>query len=429
MASERKTTRRAFLKTAAWAAAAPAFVPASALGAEGRRPASDRIGLGCIGVGNMGGGHLSGLIKHPDVEIAAVCEVDAERLESARQRAQLPSARAFRDFREVLERPEIDAVLIATPDHWHAPMSIAAMKAGKDVYCEKPLTLTIGEGRKMVEAARRYGRICQTGSQQRSAYEGKFRFACELIRNGYIGQLKTALVKVGGPSAECFLPAEPTPEGMNWDMWLGPAPARPFHKNLHPKSWRAFRDYSGGAMTDWGAHHFDIVQWALDMDESGPVEIFPPDGKEHPCLTFRYANGVTAQHVYGPGAARIQYPGEAPSGNSIVFVGDKGWIEVSRSKLRTYPESLASVKLKPGEIRLFASPGHQENFLQCMRSRQRPICDVEIGCRSVSVCHLGNIAYWLNRPLRWNPKEERFIGDAEAGRWIERPRRAPYDLI
>ncbi len=422
MASERKTTRRAFLKTAAWAAAAPAFVPASALGAEGRRPASDRIGLGCIGVGNMGGGHLSGLIKHPDVEIAAVCEVDAERLESARQRAQLPSARAFRDFREVLERPEIDAVLIATPDHWHAPMSIAAMKAGKDVYCEKPLTLTIGEGRKMVEAARRYGRICQTGSQQRSS--AQFRRACELVRNGVLGELKT--VRAGIPGNNRADPGpwtpQPIPEGFDYEMWLGPAPWQPYHPARCHYQFRFILDYSGGQVTNWGAHHFDIAQWGIGADGSGPVEAqgageFAP---EH--ALFTTATKVHFECQYANGVRLICETGES----GCRFEGSRGAIDVSRGSLRADPASILAADLGDDAIRLYRSDDHKQDFFDCIRTRRLPVADVEIGHRSATVCHLGNIAMLLGRPLKWDPKAERFVGDSEADRMLWRPARAPW---
>jgi predicted dehydrogenase len=389
------------------------------------RPApSDRIVLAVIGVGGMGNGHLKGLVGRGQVQLAAVCDVDTKKRESARRfvderyAEQAPTktykgCTAYNDFREVIARDDIDGVVIATPDHWHALISIAAARAGKDVYCEKPLSLTIREARAMVVATRRHNRVFQTGSQQRSSTG--FRTACELVRNGRIGKLISANVGVGGPSGDCYLPAEPTPPGLDWDLWLGPAPWRPFNKELHPYSWRPYRDYSGGQMTNFGAHHFDIVQWAMGMDESGPVEITPPDGKDVELLTYKYANGVNVYH----GGFK---------GSGVLFTGAKGKIWVTRSYLRAEPEDILKEPIGPGDVHLFKSKNHHDNWLECIRTRQRPICDVEVGCRSVTVCHLGNLAYWLKRPLKWDPAREQFIGDAEANRWLDRPKRAPWVL-
>lgn len=239
-----------------------------------------------------------------------------------------------------------------------------------DIYCEKPLSLTIREARAMVTATRRYGRVFQTGSQQRSSRE--FRFACEMVRSGRIGKLVTISVNVGGPSEDCYLPEEPVPAGVDWDLWLGPAPWRPYHSILCPPPsftgfpyWRRYRDYSGGGMTDWGAHHFDIAQWGMGTDDSGPVEIIPPDGKDVKFLTYKYASGVTIQHNAG--------------GNGVLFHGTEGKIEVNRGHLQTWPDNLMHKPTGPGEVHLYTSTDHRGNWLDCIRSRQRPICDVEIG--------------------------------------------------
>ena len=424
--SNSSLTRRGFLKNAAASALCGPYLLGSS--ARAAAPASDRITIGCIGIGSNGVGHLGRYLSSSQTQVLAVCDVDGEQRTAAlakankRYAAQVKSGQfkgvaAYSDFREVLARDDIDAVAISTPDHWHAIVSIEAAKAGKDVYCEKPLSLTIGEARAMANAVRRYGCVFQTGSQQRSGYGGRFRLACELVRNGRIGKLLTAHVTVGGPSGDCFLPGEAVPAGLDWDMWLGPAPWRPYHHRIHPRSWRSFRDYSGGGMTDWGAHHFDIVQWALDMDRSGPVQIHPPDGKDHNRLTYTYANGVQVYHG-----------GFTGKGSGITFTGTQGRIEVSRESLRTEPEHLAKEPIGPGEIHLYDSANHSGNWLECIRTRRRPICDVEIGCRSATVCHLGNIAYWLKRPLKWDPAAEQFVGDAEANRWVDRPKRAPWRL-
>ncbi|NOZ23022.1 MAG: Gfo/Idh/MocA family oxidoreductase [Planctomycetes bacterium] len=421
-------SRRRFLAGAAAAIAAPAIIPASALGAGNTVPPSERIVMGAIGVGGMGRGDMGAFMHSEGVQMVAVCDVDTEYRDSAKkqvedyyaQKSEKGSTKgcaAYDDFRDLVARDDIDAVTIATPDHWHALISIAAAKSGKDIYCQKPLTLTIAEGQAMVNAVRRYGRVLQTGSQQRSEYHGWFRRACEYVRSGRIGKVLTIHVVCGGPSQDCYLPAQPVPEGLDWDMWLGPAPWRPYNERLHPASWRSYRDYSGGGMTDWGAHHFDIAQWAMGMDNSGPVEIIPPDGKDVKRLTYKYANGVEMYH----GGVSIEASG-------VLFTGTEGKIEVGRTHLTTWPKEIAEEPLAPGEVHLYKSPGHRRDFLNCVRERRRPICDVEIGHRSVTVCHLGNIAYALKRPLKWDPKKEQFVGDAEANRWISRPMRPPWRI-
>jgi len=417
-------SRRSFLKSAGAAAlAAPYVITSSALGAEGKPAASDRLTMGFIGVGGMGRGNLGSFLGHREVQVLAVCEVDTEKLEAAKkqvedrygkeiEKGQYKGCGVYRDFRELVYRDDLDAVCISTPDHWHAVPAIEAAKNGKDIYCEKPLSLTIGEARAMIKAVRRYERVFQTGSQQRSS--SNFRFACEMVQSGRIGKVQTINVNVGGPSRDCYLPPAPVPEGLDWDAWLGPAPWRPYSKGIHPGSWRSYRDYSGGGMTDWGAHHFDIAQWGMGMDGSGPAEVYPPDGKDVARLTYKYANGT------------IMYRGGG--GNGVLFTGEHGKIEVNRGHLKTWPEEMKNEKTAPGEVHLYDSRSHRGNFLECIRSRRKPICDVEIGCRSATVCHIGNIAYWLKRPLKWDPVKEQFIGDAEANRWLDRPKRAPWTL-
>jgi len=405
MTSHRWMTRRRFLTaTAAGAAAAPMFVRRSAFGAN------DRITAGIIGRGGPAGGGGGG------THLLAVCDVREDKVSGFRGNKEV---KVYRDFRELLTRDDIDTVFVGTPDHWHALASIASAKAGKDIYCEKPMTLTIREGRAMVDAVRRYDRVFQTGSQQRSEYGGKFRFACEMVRSGRIGTVQRIHVNVGGPSGPCYLPPVPVPDGIDWDMWLGPAPWRPFHPQIGLSgSWRAFRDYSGGGMTDWGHHHFDIVQWALDMDESGPVEVHPPDGKDVKLLTYLYKCPFGTVEVYHGGA----------HGAQIEFIGTEGRVMVDRGTLQTDPPGIMATPTQPNEVPLEHSPGHKQNWADCVRSRKRPICDVEIGCRSVTVCHLGNLAYWLKRPIKWDPVKEEILGDPEAARWLDRPKRPPWHI-
>jgi len=274
----------------------------------------------------------------------------------------------------------------------------------------------------LVDTTRRYGRVFQTGSQQRS--DDEFRIACELVRSGRIGRVHTVHVNVSGPSVECYLPEQPVPAGLDWDFWLGPAPWRPYNADIAPgldfdgwPNWRAYRDYSGGGMTDWGAHHFDIAQWGLGMDESGPVDIYPPDGKEIERLTYIYNNGVVMYHG-----------GATPDRAGVEFIGAEGRVMVNRGYLETDPISLKDVPLGPSDTHLYESPGHHDDWLNCIRTRARPICDVAIGHRSVSVCHLGNLAYLLKRPLRWDPENETFPGDDEANRLLFRPMRSPWHV-
>jgi predicted dehydrogenase len=428
------TTRRGFLRgalaTATGAAAVPLIIPSRVLGADGVPPPSERIALGIIGMGKMCSGHLGGLLGRAEVHVAALCDVESLRLETSRKhvdevyagRAGQSSYRAcavYRDFRELLARADLDAVLIATPTHWHALMSIAAMQAGKDVYCEKPLALTIHEGRAVVAAARRYQRVFQTGSQQRS--DQKFRFACELVRNGRLGRIEKIHVNVGGPPEYCYLPAQPTPATLHWDLWLGPAPVRAYHHTLCPldnyemwPQWRSYWDYCGGGMTDWGAHHFDIAQWALGMDDSGPVEILPPECSPEKRLTYRYADGTRVFHGGATGAAGVE------------IHGTEGRIGVDRGILVAQPESLLRETWGPSDTRLYESHDHIGNWLECIRSRRPPICPALVGHRSVSVCHLGNLAYRLKRPLAWDPVRERFVNDTPADRLLARPMRAPW---
>lgn len=395
-------SRRDFLKTGASTLGAltlaPLFIPSRAFGAN------DRITTAIIGIGGPAAGGA------PNTQLVAVCDVREDKLAGHRANKEIS---VYRDFREVLAREDIDAVLIGTPDHWHALLAIKAAEAGKDVYCEKPLSLTIREARAMVNAARKHAVVFQTGSQQRSDYGGKFRFACEMARNRRIGEIKSIHCNVGGPSGPCDEPVQPTPSDVDWDMWLGPAPWRPYHEKIL-RGWRAYQDYSGGGMTDWGAHHFDIAQWALDMDHSGPVQIIPP-GADAELLTYVYANGVKVYHGGGGGAG-------------VVIRGTEGTILVDRDKLETQPESIMREPTGPNELHLYRSPGHKEDWVECIRTRSRPICDVEIGCRSVSVCHLGNIAYQLKRPIQWDPSKEEILGDEEASRMLDRPKRSPWTI-
>ena len=429
-----RVTRRRVLQAGAAAIAAPYFVPSAAMGGGGWNAPSERVTVGFIGVGNMGSAHLGAFLGDKQTQLVAMCDVDgvkkrqaAEKVEmfyaADRQAGKFKGCTQYHEYEELLAREDIDAVLIAVPDHWHAMISIAACRAGKDVYCEKPLSLTIREADQMVAAARRYGRVFQTGSQQRS--EWNFRKGCELVQSGYIGELKEVYVNVGGPSQERFFPEEPVRPEFDWDRWLGPAPWQPYNSERcsgnYGGGWRQVRDYSGGMMTDWGAHHFDIAQWGIGADGSGPVAINPPDGKDYTNLTYTYANGVQLIHS--------NKTKDGQGVNGALFVGTEGKVEVNRGHFKTWPDELAKVELKPNDVHLYDSPHHRTDWLNCIRSRSRPICDVGVGASSVTVCHLGNIAYWLNRPLKWDPVKRELIGDPEASRWLDRPKRAPWRIV
>ncbi|MFI5378797.1 MAG: Gfo/Idh/MocA family protein [Tepidisphaerales bacterium] len=424
-------SRRQFLKGVSVAAiAAPTIVPVSVFGADGKTPPSERLTVGFIGCGKMAREyHFSTLLKFADVQALAVCEVDKTRREFSRKLVEQTYSRdaaykgcaEYADFRELIARKDIDAVCIATPEHWHAIPAIEACKAGKDVYCEKPLTLTLAEGKRCIEAARKYNRVFQTGSQQRSSVFGPFRKAAEIVRSGRLGKILTVTVGVGGPSKWCDLPGEEMEPGLSWDLWLGPAPMRPYHSALSPRgmhkhfpAWRNYREYAGGGHSDMGAHHYDIAQWCLGMDESGPVEITPPaDPKATKGVQYLYANGVVMTHG-GPGGC--------------VFTGSAGTLHIDRGVLTSNPESIVKEPLGEKDVHLYESPGHHRDWINCIHSRKRPIADVEIGARSVAVVILGNLAYWHQRKLRWDPAKWEFTGDNEAAQWLDRERRDPWQL-
>jgi len=423
-------SRREFIKAAAGGVAVPWIVPASVLGAPGRPGPSGRIGVGIIGTGKMANDyHIPELLRAADTQVLAVCDVDTNRRNHAKKRVDDHYAQkggpkdcaAYNDFRQLVDRRDVDAVCIATPEHWHALPAIAACKAGKDVYCEKPLTLTILESKRLIEVVRKHKRVFQTGSQQRSNVFGPFCEAVDVVRSGRLGKIRTVRVGVGGPSRWCDLLGEPVEPGLDWNLWLGCAPVRPYHAALSPRgvhnhfpAWRSYREYSGGGHADMGAHHYDIAQWALGMDESGPVEIIPPDDpKAQSGVKYVYAGGIEMFHG-------------GPSG--CTFEGTNGKLYIERGVLRSEPEGLAKEPLGKNDARVFRSPGHHRNWLDAIKSRGRPVADVEAGARTVTIVLLGNLAYWHHRRLRWDPQKWQFVGDAEANTWLDCPRRNPWQL-
>lgn len=431
-------SRRRFLKSAAGLTASalvfPDVVPASALG-RGRTAPSNRIILAHIGVGGQGMQHVvggpwtqkGGMTARDDVQVVAVCDANEQRRENARnlvnERYGNKDCAVYGDFRELLARKDVQAVLIATGERWHPLLSMAAAKAGKDIYSEKPLSVTIEEALAARECVNHYGVIFQMGTQQRSTYA--FRFTCELVRNGYVGDLKEVIVGVGGPVTYkvCDLPAQPVPGWLDYDMWLGPTPWRPFNAG-YVGGWMAYRDFSGGEMTNWGAHHFDIAQWGLGMDNSGPLEIVPPDGRDVKVLTYHYATGATLTR--DPDRLARECP--ETGGNGVMFVGTKGKVAVWRYDLKTWPENLKKQVIGPNEIHFHASENHHTDFINAIRTRGDHSVPINIGARSITVCHLGNIAYELGRPIKWDPVKERFVNDPDAERLFARQMRSPWHL-
>jgi predicted dehydrogenase len=415
--SSRGISRRELL--ACVGLAVPYLVPRSVLAAPGKPGANDRIQIGVIGSGNR-----SSLLVAQTPEpgrIVAICDVDLGRaaLFLKKLKANWP---VVQDYRKLLDRKDIDGLIVGTTDHGRVLPCIHACQAGKDVYAEKPLTLTIGEGRVLVRAVRKYGRVLQVGSQQRSMAIN--RVACEFVRNGGLGKVHTVLgVNYPGPNRFPGLPQEKTPEGLDWDKWCGQTELRPYNRRLQ-FGWMGWRDYSGGQMTNWGAHGLDQVQWALGADGSGPTEIWTEGTASPAPVMMRYASGVLV---------KLELP-KGPMGGAI-FIGDKGKIEINRNKYNSNPPEIipnpppqAEIDKWKDETGLWQAKYHIQNWLECMRTRARPVADVEIGHRSISVCHLGNIAREVGRKLKWDPAKEVFVGDEEANRLLERPRRKGYEL-
>ena len=430
----RKTgiSRRRFMRRSAALGIAPLVIPASVLGKEGSPP-SERISIGHIGVGGRGRGHAVSSHKLADkAYVAAVCDVRAANRERAQamvnEMHQNEDCAAYADFREVLARDDIDAVSIAVPDHWHALIAVAAARAKKHIYSEKPLAYTVAEGRAMVDAVKKHGVIFQHGTQQRS--DKNFRFACELARNGRLGALHT--IRVGSPFGERGGSTEqaPVPEGLDYEFWLGPAPFTPYTPGRCDGSggdgWYHIRDYSGGWVTAWGSHDVDIAHWGGGMDGTCPVEIagrgeFPTEGVYDTAWKWRvecrYANGIT-----------VVYASEDENPHGVRFEGSDGWVFVNRGTLKAEPESLLKEKFSGDDVRLPVSDDHFGNFFDCIRSGAKPVAPIEAAHNSTTACHLCNIAIVLKRTLRWAPEKEQFVDDEEAMRLLARPMRAPWTI-
>ena len=442
-----KLTRREFLKragaTTALAAGFPTIIPAAALGKDGASAPSQRIVMGCIGTGGQGRGNLDRFLSFNDVQVVAVCDVDAKHRELARdavcKKYGNQDCVADHDFRDLLDRREIDAVSICTPDHWHALASVAAANAGKDIYCEKPLANSIAEGRAICEAVKKHKRVLQTGSHERSGDNA--RFACELVRNGKIGRLHTIRINLPCDDAHHKKvmemtetpPPMPVPEGFDYDFWLGHTPLAPYHEKRCHFWWRFILAYGGGEMTDRGAHVIDLAQLGAGTDETGPVAIDATGGNNH----HGFYNAFFDYKFVNTFANGMRMVGSTEGPRGLKLEGDEGWIfiHVHGAKLEASNPALLQElddwKKKDGalhEVRLGRSPGHHRNFLDSVKSRKQPVASAEIGHRTASLCHLNNIGLRLGRPLKWDPKKEKFIGDAEANDLIAPNMRAPWRL-
>jgi hypothetical protein len=406
---DRKYTRRSFMRKGVFGAAAtfalPTFVSSKAFGAN------DRINMGFIGMGGQGRGDMGGFLSFDEVRALVVCDVVDDHLNQAKNMVDSKygnqDCATTKDWRDVVARDDLDAIFIATPDHWHAIISIAAMKAGKDVYCEKPETLTVSEGRAMADTVKRYGRVFSGGSQR---VWGDYNWVHKMVRGGRIGQVQEAWVNVGNPSGLCHLKPQPVPAGVDWDMWLGPAPWRPFDQSLIKGGFRGYRDYSGGQTTDWGCHVFGGAMFTCGLQKEGPVEVLNPCDTGREGNTYIFKDGIKIYHQGGWGD-QLTYRGTE---GEIAKNGDK-------SGRMTSPPNIHIQNYK-GQGGIFG------DFLHCVRTREEPFRDIESAHRTATVCHLGNISYWLGRSLKWDPVKEQIIGDEEANRWLDRTKREPWSV-
>ncbi len=427
--TKKQLSRRFFLKAATGAVLFPQIIPSSALGLDGNVAPSNRIAMGFIGLGGRGSGGLRTFMACRDAQVVAVCDVDGAARENARTVAGLSPEAAYADFREVLGRADIDAVQVATPDHWHVPVSFNAAKAGKDVYCEKPLSNTIQEGRALVDAVARYGRVFQHGTQLRSLRN--VRFACELVRNGRIGELKQVIIGSPPGLETGDHPEEPIPPGLDYDLWLGPTPHAPYTpwrvaRACGYPGWYFISDYSqSGWIAGFGVHDIDIAHWGMNTEHTGPVEIegqgvFPKAGLFNTVLTYRiefkYANGVTLIMT-----STDQNP------HGVRFVGSKGWV-FTRGEIQAEPASLLNEIIGPNDVRLYESKLHEQNFLDCVKTRGKTLTPIEVAHRSTTPGLLGGIALKLGRKLRWDPEREQFKDDPEANRYLSYTMRPPWRL-
>lgn len=443
MKPHRSISRRHFLKAATTVTATlPFLLPSHVWSAE--TPANSRLGMGFIGMGTQSRGLLSGFLRG-DTRVLAVCDVDSTRRNDAKEKVDKKygskECAAYNDFRELIARKDIDAVCIATPDHWHAIPMLAALRSGKDVYCEKPLTHNIHEAVEVLKAVDANQRVLQTGSMQRSSKE--FRVACELVRNGVIGKVQRVECSFGDPGRPCDLKEDAAEPGLDWNFWCGPAPLRGYSAVLSPRGihqgfpdWRAYREYGSGGVGDWGAHHLDIAQWGLGMDAGGPLEVkaaADPHAKRGATLIF--PGGIPVTHGDGFG---IQFFGEAGQvlvnrGRFVLILGDKT-VAAYRGKEDTETSCTAEVQkaenahLKDAKVRLYVSNNHVTDFMDCVKARKKPITSEQVGARSAILCHLLNQSYYHHASFQWDPDRFQFRGGTGDPKWLTREYRSPWSV-
>lgn len=434
-------SRRDFVR-GALIAGAPLVLPGSIWGADVQP--NDKMGMGFVGMGKQSRGLLNYFLHQDNVQVLAVCDVDTTRREDAKtkvnEKYQSSDCKVYNDFRKLMARKDIDLVCIATPDHWHAVITIEALKNGKDVYCEKPLTHNVHEAIEVMKAVEKYGRVLQTGSMQRSSRE--FRVACELVQNGVIGKISHVACSFGDPGKAYDLKQEDMEPGLDWEMWCGPGPKVAYNSILSPRGmhnnyprWRSYKEFGGGSVTDWGAHHLDIAQWGLGMDESGPVEVLPPaKAGDKRGAKLVYANGITVEHVNGFG---------------VQFFGSEGEIQVNRNKFTLMKDGKMFAKftkredgsscaaqvikaekafLKDAKIKLYDSGSHPKDFLNCVASRKKPITNEIVGGRSAICCNLMNQSYYHQAKILWDPTKLELRNGSGDPKWLTREYRAPWNV-
>jgi len=423
-------SRRRFLG-AATAAAAPLILPGRILGLDGATAPGSKVRLACIGVGGMGTGNLHAFLGDERVQVVAVCDVDANHRAAAANAAKLKEGDAYKDWREVIARKDVDALMCATPDHWHAVIAVAAAAAGKDLYSEKPLAASIGEGRAVCQAVKKHGRVLQCGTWRRSGM--KTRLACEWVRNGYIGELKEIFVGVPGKFAISggytgMEPEQPVPKELDYEMWLGPAPAAPYTAGRCHFNFRWINDYAPGYITDWGAHFLDVAQWGANRDETSPAEISATavTRREKGCYNAPESFRIEYQYEKGPRVVMVSTEDQKQWG--VKFTGTKGWVFTENDRLENEPANLRTVKFKETDERLFVSNNHHRNFIDAVLSRGRTAASADIAQRAATMCHLGAISAALGRPVKFDPATETFPGDKDATALITRSLRGPWKL-
>jgi predicted dehydrogenase len=428
-------SRRRFLVATLSAFAGPQIIPGSALGKDNTVAPSERIAVGCIGLGNRGPTLMRAYLGQSDARVVAVCDVNGKQREQGKrivdQHYGDNGCAAHNDFRELCGRPDIDAVSIASPDHWHVLHSLEAVRNGKDIYTEKALGLSLAQDKALRAACHRYGTVFQWGTQQRSSEN--FRFGCELVRNGRIGKLESIVVGVPHDFPFPNQPIQPVPKDLDYDLWLGPAPwapytyhrCRPWTKQESYSIWYHISDYClGGIGGYWGIHHLDIAQWGHGTDHTGPVEVegtatFPKDGLAN-C-----AVGWNIQHTYADGV-KMTYTDNEQNNQGVAFHGTEGWVFVRRGQIDAHPKSLLDSKIGPDEIHLPKTPGHQREFLDCIKSRKQTVSNIDVAVRSDTISQLTDICTRLRRKIRWDPATEQIIGDADASRMLSRAMRSPW---